>query len=186
MSAWLSLILPLPMHMWKNRDFLEFRMLPGNPNKHHILQAVSKLSASSAWRETPPSQAGRKQCQVQKRTSHIKTTVGVLLCCFLKFMGLLPSSGRQLLGFIFAENLNPSKRYGVQPYPFLHSHTYTVHRITVMRGSCMLCPPYASYTDTKQLSREITLTERGLSGSIHLALPLHSLFRISPPPPPPG
>lgn len=50
----------------------------------------------------------------------------------------------------------------------------------------MLWPLYASYTDTKKLSREITLTERGLSGSIYLALPLHSLFRTSPPPPPPG
>lgn len=99
-------------------------------------------------------------------------------------MILFSSCGRLLLGFLFGGNLNPKVRDRER---FISIRTVlTVHTITAMRDSRMLWPLYASYTDTKKPSREITLTERGLSGSIYLALLLHSLFRTSPPPPPPA
>lgn len=128
-----------------------------------------------------PSASGLKK-------NHIKATVEVLLHCSLKCTVLFPYSETQVLGFIFGGNLNPSKRERERESPnlLISILTHTVHTIILMRGSCMLWPLYASYTDTKKLSREITLTERGLSGSIYLALPLHSLFRTSPPPPPSG
>lgn len=87
-----------------------------------------------------PSASGLKK-------NHIKATVEVLLHCSLKCTVLFPYSETQVLGFIFGGNLNPSKRERESPNLLISILTHTVHTIILMRGSCMLWPLYASYTD---------------------------------------